>query len=125
MTAAASQLRRSAAMVRWGAPEAMGCATCALAPRRWTGRSRSTPPPAAAPRFAFPSSCRSAAPIPNVPRTHVHALLPWSVICNTEAADRMTGEQTIHVAVVEDDRVTRDGLKLLIDGTPGFRCQGA
>src|SRR5689334_23688043 len=29
------------------------------------------------------------------------------------------------VAVVEDDRQTREGLRLLIDGTPGFRCVGA
>jgi DNA-binding NarL/FixJ family response regulator len=30
----------------------------------------------------------------------------------------------LRVAVVEDDRSTRDGLRLLIDGTPGFRCVG-
>jgi len=28
------------------------------------------------------------------------------------------------VAVIEDDRQTREGLRLLIDGTPGFRCVG-
>jgi DNA-binding NarL/FixJ family response regulator len=28
----------------------------------------------------------------------------------------------IRVAVIEDDRGTREGLALLIDGTPGFRC---
>jgi DNA-binding NarL/FixJ family response regulator len=28
----------------------------------------------------------------------------------------------LRVAVVEDDRSTREGLRLLIDGTPGFRC---
>jgi DNA-binding NarL/FixJ family response regulator len=28
----------------------------------------------------------------------------------------------LRVAVVEDDRATREGLRLLIDGTPGFRC---
>jgi DNA-binding NarL/FixJ family response regulator len=28
----------------------------------------------------------------------------------------------LRVAVVEDDRPTREGLRLLIDGTPGFRC---
>ncbi|MCI0675034.1 MAG: response regulator transcription factor [Phycisphaerales bacterium] len=37
----------------------------------------------------------------------------------------MAGEQTIYVAIVEDDRATREGLKVLIDGTPGFRCQAA
>jgi DNA-binding NarL/FixJ family response regulator len=31
----------------------------------------------------------------------------------------------LRVAVVEDDRQTREGLRLLIDGTPGFRCVGA
>jgi DNA-binding NarL/FixJ family response regulator len=28
----------------------------------------------------------------------------------------------LRVAVIEDDRQTREGLRLLIDGTPGFRC---
>jgi DNA-binding NarL/FixJ family response regulator len=30
----------------------------------------------------------------------------------------------IRVAIVEDDRATRDGLGILIGGTPGFRCVG-
>lgn len=30
----------------------------------------------------------------------------------------------IRVAIVEDDRATREGLGLLVDGTPGFRCIG-
>lgn len=30
----------------------------------------------------------------------------------------------IRVAIVEDDRATRDGLGMLIDGTPGYRCVG-
>ena len=30
----------------------------------------------------------------------------------------------IRVTLVEDDRATREGLGLLIDGTPGFRCIG-
>jgi DNA-binding NarL/FixJ family response regulator len=30
----------------------------------------------------------------------------------------------LRVAVIEDDRQTREGLRLLIDGTPGFRCVG-
>jgi len=30
--------------------------------------------------------------------------------------------QPIVVAIVEDDRATREGLGLLIDGTPGYRC---
>ena len=30
----------------------------------------------------------------------------------------------IRVAIVEDDRAAREGLGLLIDGTPGFRCVG-
>jgi len=29
---------------------------------------------------------------------------------------------SVRVAVVEDDRPTREGLRLLIDGTPGFSC---
>ncbi len=32
--------------------------------------------------------------------------------------------QPIHVALVEDDIPFRDGLRMLIDGTPGFRCVG-
>jgi DNA-binding NarL/FixJ family response regulator len=31
----------------------------------------------------------------------------------------------IRVAIVEDDRVTREGLAMLIDGTPGYACAGA
>lgn len=30
----------------------------------------------------------------------------------------------IRVVIVEDDRGTREGLRLLIDGTPGYRCTG-
>ena len=35
-----------------------------------------------------------------------------------------TDAAPIRVALVEDDRATREGLGLLIDGTPGFRCVG-
>jgi DNA-binding NarL/FixJ family response regulator len=31
--------------------------------------------------------------------------------------------KAIDVALVEDDRSTREGLAMLIDGTPGFRCR--
>lgn len=34
----------------------------------------------------------------------------------------MNEQETIRVMIVEDDRVTRDGLRLLVDGTPGYRC---
>jgi DNA-binding NarL/FixJ family response regulator len=37
----------------------------------------------------------------------------------------MAPDQPVRVAVVEDDRPTRDGLRMLIDGTPGFACVGA
>jgi DNA-binding NarL/FixJ family response regulator len=33
--------------------------------------------------------------------------------------------ETIRTAVVEDDEVTRDCLRLLVGGTPGFACVGA
>ncbi len=36
----------------------------------------------------------------------------------------MSSTDPIRVAIVEDDRGTREGLALLIDGTPGFRCIG-
>jgi DNA-binding NarL/FixJ family response regulator len=32
--------------------------------------------------------------------------------------------QAIRVAIVEDDRATCEGLGVLIDGTPGYRCAG-
>ncbi|HYL04893.1 MAG TPA: response regulator transcription factor [Thermoanaerobaculia bacterium] len=34
----------------------------------------------------------------------------------------MTNQDPIRVVIVEDDRVTRDGLRQLVDDTPGFRC---
>src|SRR4029079_16218390 len=38
----------------------------------------------------------------------------------------MTSEaKTIGVALVEDLRQVREGLAVLLDGTPGFRCAGA
>ena len=38
----------------------------------------------------------------------------------------MTGsEGEIRVAIVEDDGSTREGLRFLIDGSPGYRCTGA
>jgi DNA-binding NarL/FixJ family response regulator len=37
----------------------------------------------------------------------------------------MTGSGPIRVAIVEDDHQTREGLRLLIDGTPGFACVAA
>src|SRR5262245_488417 len=36
----------------------------------------------------------------------------------------MTTSPTMKVAIVEDDRPMREGLGLLIGGTPGFRCVG-
>jgi DNA-binding NarL/FixJ family response regulator len=35
-----------------------------------------------------------------------------------------TSTSPLRVAVVEDDRPTREGLRLLLDGTPGFQCVG-
>lgn len=37
----------------------------------------------------------------------------------------MSRDGLVEVGVVEDDRGLREGLRLLIDGTPGFRCTGA
>ena len=34
----------------------------------------------------------------------------------------MQGTAMIEVSIVEDDRVLRDGLRALLDGTPGYRC---
>jgi DNA-binding NarL/FixJ family response regulator len=41
------------------------------------------------------------------------------VTANTEHETR----DLISVAIVEDDRATREGLGMLINGTPGYRCQ--
>jgi DNA-binding NarL/FixJ family response regulator len=37
----------------------------------------------------------------------------------------MTKPETFRIAVVEDDAAAQEALRLLIDGTPGFRCVGA
>ena len=36
----------------------------------------------------------------------------------------MPVSEPIRVAIVEDDRTTREGLGLIIDGSPGYRCVG-
>jgi DNA-binding NarL/FixJ family response regulator len=36
----------------------------------------------------------------------------------------MPTEEAIRVAIIEDDRPTREGLGVLINGTPGYRCVG-
>ncbi len=36
----------------------------------------------------------------------------------------MPASDPIRVAIVEDDRTTRQGLAMLIDGTPGYECVG-
>jgi DNA-binding NarL/FixJ family response regulator len=43
------------------------------------------------------------------------------LVVSSENVERLLNEP-IRVAIVEDDRATRDGLALLIDGTPGYRC---
>src|SRR5262245_41544592 len=37
----------------------------------------------------------------------------------------MTPPETLRIAVVEDDAAAQEALRLLIDGTQGFRCVGA
>jgi len=37
----------------------------------------------------------------------------------------MDPNETIRVMIVEDDRVVREGLSLIIEGTPGYHCVGA
>jgi DNA-binding NarL/FixJ family response regulator len=37
----------------------------------------------------------------------------------------MQDENTIRIAVVEDDRASQEALRMLIDGTHGFHCAGA
>jgi len=40
----------------------------------------------------------------------------------TSPDNQQTAIDLIRVMIVEDDRPTREGLSLLIDGTPGYRC---
>lgn len=42
-----------------------------------------------------------------------------------EEAGAAMAERTIRVAVIEDDRATREGLRLLLSATPGFESVGA
>ena len=37
---------------------------------------------------------------------------------------RADSDKPIRVAIVEDDRATREGLSLLVNGTPGYQCVG-
>ncbi|MFL6233994.1 MAG: response regulator [Thermoanaerobaculia bacterium] len=37
----------------------------------------------------------------------------------------MNEQDRIRVAIVEDDRIAREGLRMLVDGTPGYRCDAA
>src|SRR6202035_171510 len=37
----------------------------------------------------------------------------------------MNERERICVAIVEDDRITRESLRMLVDGTPGYRCGAA
>jgi DNA-binding NarL/FixJ family response regulator len=37
----------------------------------------------------------------------------------------LSGERVIRTAIIEDTREIREGLRALIDGTPGHRCAGA
>ena len=34
----------------------------------------------------------------------------------------MIEQDRIRVVIVEDDRIAREGLRMLVDGTPGYRC---
>ena len=42
-----------------------------------------------------------------------------------EKGDAALAERVLQVAVIEDDRATREGLRLLLSATPGFRCVAA
>ena len=42
-----------------------------------------------------------------------------------EAVSMAAGEREIRVALIEDDRATREGMKLLVGATPGFALAGA
>lgn len=38
--------------------------------------------------------------------------------------DEQLPDRAVRVAIIEDDRGTREGLGMLINGTPGYRCTG-
>ncbi len=44
---------------------------------------------------------------------------------NEEMTEVATQQEVINVAIVEDVRALRDGFRMLIDGTEGFRCTGS
>jgi hypothetical protein len=47
---------------------------------------------------------------------------PGRALAEKESAVEMgTAAREIAVAVIEDDRATREGLRLLLSATPGFR----
>src|SRR5215510_13725873 len=53
----------------------------------------------------------------------MHKIFPQSLM-TLKDAERQSNEP-IRVAIVEDDRATREGLAMLINGTPGYACVGA
>src|SRR5262245_1679417 len=54
-------------------------------------------------------------------REHEHALASREGM-SYRGSDPMQTPEPIRVAIVEDDRLTREGLGILIDGTPGYHC---
>ena len=50
----------------------------------------------------------------------------WNLNWNQKTRNfkkQLTVEETIQVAIVEDDREIRQTLALIIDGTPGYQCE--
>jgi DNA-binding NarL/FixJ family response regulator len=55
---------------------------------------------------------------------HDHALVTTAEVSHdgSRSRDDMSGPPPLAVALVDDDRATRDGLASLIHGTPGYQC---
>jgi len=81
-------------------------------------------------RIESPSRGRGTSIVVDVPVTHshVHALATSDLGANMSPVNGARGEasspETVRVAIVEDDKTTREGLAALIEGTPGYRCAG-
>jgi DNA-binding NarL/FixJ family response regulator len=58
-------------------------------------------------------------------RAHEHALQGGGGACYelVRGGEGSMSAESLRVGIVEDDRATREGLALLIDGTPGYCCR--
>src|SRR5262245_26278961 len=97
--------------------------TCGAAPARSAAVSTSTPGRARARPRRFAWRCRVSRRRPDERPTHaggVPATETGQAVMTMPSSD----SGVIRAAIVEDQRDIRDGLAMLINGTPGYRCTG-